>query len=95
MKAPDSFSNTISNLLESSSIMSQRFPPLTSGDATSLTSELDVEIKKVFGDISTKFMYKDKNGAPVGPFAVLAQVSLSLLTNRRSCSWISTPQRHQ
>ena len=51
-------------------IMSQRFPPPSSDEASSLGSQLEAEFKRGYGH-SNKFEYRDQNGAPMGPFAVL------------------------
>ena len=50
--------------------MSQRFPPAT---PSSLHTTLDAEVKKHHGE-NPSFTYKDADGAPIGPFAVLACV---------------------
>ena len=52
--------------------MSYRFPPHPSGDGNSSISELDAVVGKALGEQSNYFEYKDKEGAPIGPFAVFA-----------------------
>lgn len=52
-------------------IMSQRFPSIPLDDPSSLGSTFESKVKKHHGD-SPNFKYKDQNGAPIGPFAVLS-----------------------
>ena len=54
--------------------MSQRFPPIPLDDPSSLGSTFEAEVRKHHGD-DPGFKYKDENGAPIGPFAVLRQVT--------------------
>lgn len=54
--------------------MSQRFPPIPLDDPSSLGSTFEAEVRKHHGD-NPGFKYKDQNGAPIGPFAVLRQVT--------------------
>ena len=48
--------------------MSGRFPP---GGSSSLGDSFEAEVQKHWGE-NPNFQYKDQNGAPIGPFAVLA-----------------------
>ena len=48
--------------------MSTRFPP---GESSSLGDSFEAEVKKHWGE-NPNFKYKDEDGAPIGPFAVLA-----------------------
>lgn len=46
------------------------FPPIPLQDPSSLGSTFEAEVRKHHGD-NPGFKYKDANGAPIGPFAVL------------------------
>ena len=50
--------------------MSQRFPTILLDDPSSLGNTFETEFRKLHGD-NPGFKYKDENGAPIGPFAVL------------------------
>ena len=52
--------------------MSQRFPPPSSDEADLITTQIDAAMEKALGTHDKSFNYKDANGAPTGPFAVLA-----------------------
>ena len=47
-------------------------PPRLFGDANSPLDELEAECVRYSGDHSGKFEYKDKEGVPIGPFALFA-----------------------
>ena len=55
--------------------MSKRFPANTDPSRPSITDTLDAELAKQYG-AKPNFKYKDANGNPIGPFAVLAYVLL-------------------
>ena len=54
--------------------MSHRYPAIPLDDSSGLGHQFESEVKKHHGDNPT-FQYKDKNGAPIGPFAMLSYVS--------------------
>ena len=51
--------------------MSQRFPPIPLDSSNPLGSSFEAEVRKHHG-ANPSFKYKDENGAPIGPFAVLS-----------------------
>lgn len=53
-------------------LMPHCFPPRLFGDANSPLDELDAECVRYLGDHSGKFEYQDKEGVPIGPFALFA-----------------------
>ena len=67
---------TIPSFAKVFAVMSQRFPPIPLVDPSSLGSTFETEVRKHHGD-NPGFKYKDQNGAPIGPFAVLRYVSQS------------------
>lgn len=55
--------------------MSHRYPAIPLDSSSGLGNDFEAEVKKHHGD-NPNFQYKDKNGGPIGPFAMLSYVSL-------------------
>ena len=50
--------------------MSHRFPAIPLDGSSTLGRTFESEVRKQHGD-DPGFKYKDQNGAPIGPYAVL------------------------